>query len=68
MAEFNLYGVFVPSFLIQAILAYIIFLLLGRGTDRLIQQGWIAFPGVFNLSLYMVCLLLTHWVFAQFSY
>lgn len=68
MGEFNLYGVFVPSFLIQAILAYIGFLLLGRGTDRLIQQGWIAFPWVFNLSLYMVCLLLTHWVFAQFSY
>lgn len=68
MGEFNLYGVFVPSLLIQAILAYIGFVVLGRWTDRLIQQGWVAFPGVFNLSLYMVYLLLTHWVFAQFSY
>ncbi|MHA3049333.1 MULTISPECIES: DUF1656 domain-containing protein [unclassified Acinetobacter] len=68
MGEFNLYGVFVPSLLIQALLAYIVFMLLGKWTDRLIQRDWVAFPGIFNLSLYMVCLLLTHWVFAQFSY
>ena len=67
MGEFNVYGIYVPSFLVQAIIAYIVFSVMGRWTDKLIRKGWIGFPGVFNLSLYFVCLLGTHGVFVALS-
>ncbi|MEB3754323.1 DUF1656 domain-containing protein [Acinetobacter sp. MD2(2019)] len=68
MGEFNLYGVYVPSFLVQAILAYLLFSFLGRWTDRLIQKGWIGFAGLFNLSFYFVCLFVVHGIFLAFAY
>ncbi|MBF7691024.1 MULTISPECIES: DUF1656 domain-containing protein [Acinetobacter] len=66
MSDFDIYGVFVPSFLIQAILAYLLFVCVRKVTDRQIQNGWIAFSGVFNLCLYLVCLLVIHQIFVYF--
>ncbi|MBO3640868.1 DUF1656 domain-containing protein [Acinetobacter soli] len=63
MGEFNAYGVYFPSFLIQAICAFIVFKIVTRGTDRLIAAGWIGFPGVFNLCLYIILLMGMHWIF-----
>ena len=63
MGELNLYGVYVPTLLIQAILAYLLFRLLSLLTNRLIAAGWIGFPGIFNLSLYVLILLAVHYVF-----
>lgn len=61
MSDFDVYGVFVPSFLVQAILAYFIFMLFSYVADRLIDmQGW---TGLFKLCLYLLCLLLVHQVF-----
>ncbi len=62
MGELNLYGVYVPIFLIQAILAYILLNIVSLGTDRLIAKGWIALPGAFNLCLYVILLGLIHWL------
>ncbi|WP_343598067.1 DUF1656 domain-containing protein [Acinetobacter sp.] len=67
MGEFNVYGVYVPSFLVQAILAYIVFSLISLWTGKLIKKGWIGFPGIFNLSLYFVCLFATHGIFVALS-
>lgn len=64
MSDFDLYGVFVPSFLIQAILAYFVFVLMSYLTDRLDMQGW---TGLFKLCLYLVCLLLVHQVFVEIN-
>lgn len=63
MGEFNAYGVYIPSFLIQAICAFVLFKLVTFWTDRLIAKGWIGFPGVFNLSLYILLLMCMHWIF-----
>ncbi|MEB3766970.1 DUF1656 domain-containing protein [Acinetobacter sp. MD2] len=67
MGEFNVYGVYVPSFLVQAILAYIVFYVLSRWTDLLIAKGWIGFAGIFNLSFYVVCLFGIHGIFVACS-
>ncbi|ESK38350.1 DUF1656 domain-containing protein [Acinetobacter nectaris] len=66
MSDFDIYGVFVPSFLVQAILAYILFLCVGKITDKLIRDGWVAFSGLFNLCLYLLCLLGIHQAFVWF--
>lgn len=63
MGELNLYGVYIPTFLVQAILAYIVFRIVGILTNRLIEKGWIGFPGIFNLSLYVLILMLIHSLF-----
>ena len=63
MGELNLYGVYVPILLIQSILAYVLLKIVRRATDRLVDQGWIAGPGIFNLCLYIVLLFLVHWLF-----
>lgn len=63
MGELNLYGVYVPMLLIQSILAYVLFKIVIVGTDRLVDQGWIAWPSIFNLCLYIVLLFLVHWLF-----
>lgn len=49
MGEFNVYGIYVPSLLVQALLAYICFRGLSPLTNKLIAQGWIALPSIFNL-------------------
>ena len=63
MGELNLYGVYVPILLIQSILAYVLLKIVMIGTDRLVDQGWIAWPSIFNLCLYVVLLFLVHWLF-----
>ena len=63
MGELNLYGVYVPILLIQSILAYVLLKIVMMGTDRLVDQGWIAWPSIFNLCLYVVLLFLVHWFF-----
>jgi hypothetical protein len=63
MGELNLYGIYVPILLIQSILAYVLLKIVMMGTDRLVDQGWIAWPSIFNLCLYIVLLFLVHWLF-----
>ncbi len=63
MGELNVYGVYVPIFLVQAILAFVLWKILCLGTDRLIENEWIAFPSIFNLCTYLILLWLCHWLF-----
>ncbi|WOE31294.1 MULTISPECIES: DUF1656 domain-containing protein [unclassified Acinetobacter] len=63
MGELNIYGVYVPVLLIQAIIAYLILRLVMILMDRWATQTWIAFPGIFYLAFYIVILWLIHWVF-----
>ena len=63
MGELNLYGVYVPILLIQSILAYLLLQIVMLATDRLVDHGSIAWPGIFNLCLYVVLLFLVHWLF-----
>lgn len=63
MGELNLYGVYVPILLIQSILAYVLLKIVMLGTDRLVDQGWIAWPSIFNLCLYLMLLFLVHGLF-----
>ena len=66
MGEVNIYGVYVPILIIQAMLAYAILRLLNLLTDRLVEQGWIAMPSIFNLCLFVVLLWLVHWGFTLY--
>ena len=50
MGELNVYGVYVPIFLVQAILAYLIFRFVVMGINRLVEKDWILFP--FYIQLY----------------
>ena len=63
MGEFNIYGVYVPTLLVQGLVAYLLLLILIRYTDRWMEQGSDAFLGLFNFCLYLVLLLVVHWVF-----
>jgi hypothetical protein len=63
VGEFNIYGVYVPVFLIQAILAYVLLKIVSIGTDKIIEKGWIALPSIFNLCLYIILLWFMHWLF-----
>lgn len=63
MGELNLYGVYVPILLIQSILAYLLLQIVMLATDRLVDQGWITWPDIFNLCLYVVLIFLLHWLF-----
>ena len=40
MGEFNIYGVYVPTLLVFAILSYIVLRILMIGIDKLIEKGW----------------------------
>lgn len=63
MGEFNFYDIYIPTLLIQALIAYVIFKLLSGLINRLIQLGWIIFPNIFNLCFYLVLLLAVHQIF-----
>jgi predicted PurR-regulated permease PerM len=54
--EIDLYGIFVPSLLIQALLAYLVLYLCEPSLDRLQAKGWIIMPSLFNLLLYIIIL------------
>lgn len=66
MGELNVYGVYVPMLLIQAVLAYVVLIILRRWTDIWIEKGWIALPSIFYLCLYVVLLGGVHWAFLGF--
>lgn len=66
MGELNLYGIYIPILLVQAIIAYVLFKLAGLWLDRLISKGWIALPSIFNLCFYLGLLLLVHGLFVWF--
>lgn len=63
MSEVNIYGIYVPILLVQAIFAYGLFRLCTRFTHRWMMDGWIAVPSIFNLCFYMLLLLFMHWLF-----
>lgn len=67
MGEFNVYGVYIPAFLVQAILAYVLLILINKVLGRWIESDWIVLPGIFNLSLYVILLWLMHWIFMMCS-
>ena len=62
MGELNLYGVYVPMLLIQAVVAYVILKLLTPWFDRLVTKDWIIMPNIFYLCLYVMLLGAVHWV------
>ena len=61
MGEFNLYGVYIPTLLVFAILSYIILRILMIGIDKLIEKGWIPLPSLFYLCIYILILTLMQW-------
>ncbi|WP_343621905.1 DUF1656 domain-containing protein [Acinetobacter proteolyticus] len=63
MGEMNLYGIYIPILLVQAIIAYVLFKLLSPLVDRLVIKGWIALPSIFNLCFYLGLMLLVHCLF-----
>ncbi|MFU9045282.1 DUF1656 domain-containing protein [Acinetobacter tibetensis] len=66
MGEFNAYGVYIPVFLIQAIVAFLVFKLVSILTNPWLDQGWVALPGVFNICLYIILLMGVHEGFLLF--
>ena len=67
MGELNLYGVYVPMLLVQAVIAYIILQIIMRFTDRLVIAGWIGSPNVFYLCLYNILVGLVHTIYVSFA-
>lgn len=63
MGEFNLYGIYVPTLLIQSVIAYALLCLLIRLLNRWVERGWIGQPNLFYLCMYLVLLWLVHWGF-----
>lgn len=54
--EIDLYGIFVPTLIIQALAAYLVLYLCEPVIDRLQAKGWIIMPSLFNLFLYIIIL------------
>ncbi|MCY6413104.1 DUF1656 domain-containing protein [Acinetobacter sp. VNH17] len=63
MGEMNIYGIYFPILLVQAIIAYVLFKVMSPLSDRLVVKGWIALPSIFNLCFYLGLLLLVHGLF-----
>ena len=63
MGEFNFYDIYIPTLLVQAIIAYVLFRLLSPLIHQLSIRGWIAFPSIFHLCFYLVLLWLIHEIF-----
>ena len=63
MGELNIYGVYVPILLIQAVLAHVLLRIVMFGGDRLVEQRWIAQPNIFYLCVFVVLLWLVHYAF-----
>lgn len=60
MGELNIYGVYVPVLLLQAIAAYILLRFVMMGLDRYVRQRWIAWPNFFYLCVYVLLLGTVH--------
>lgn len=52
--ELDIYGIYVPALLVQAIVAYILFSLSSRWLDQLQAKDWIALPSLFNVCVYII--------------
>lgn len=61
MGELNIYGVYVPILLIQAVIAYVLLRILMKWLDRLIANDWIIMPNIFYLCIYVLLLGAVHW-------
>jgi hypothetical protein len=48
MGEINVYGIYIPILLVQAIIAYVLFKFLSPLIYLLVMKGWIALPSIFN--------------------
>ncbi|WP_180114128.1 MULTISPECIES: DUF1656 domain-containing protein [unclassified Acinetobacter] len=68
MGELNIYGVYVPILLIQAILAYLLLRVIMRLFDRWMAQDWVPMPNIFYLGVFVMLLWLVHeiFIFCQF--
>ena len=62
MGELNIYGVYVPVLLLQALLAYGLLRLLMLWLDRVIVKTWIIAPNFFYLCIYVILLGMLHWI------
>jgi ABC-type lipoprotein release transport system permease subunit len=56
MGEINVYGIYIPILLVQAIIAYVLFKLMSPLIDRLVMRGWLLITVAF-ISLVMSGLL-----------
>ena len=61
MGELNIYGVYVPILLIQAIVAYVIFWFVMPWLNRLTEKQWIVLPNIFYLCVYIMLFGSVHW-------
>lgn len=61
MGELNIYGVYVPILLIQAVIAYVLLRILMKWLDRLVANDWIIMPNIFYLCTYVLFLGAVHW-------
>jgi len=61
MGELNIYGVYVPILLIQAVIAYVLLRILMKWLDKLVANDWIIMPNIFYLCIYVLLLGAVHW-------
>jgi len=61
MGELNIYGVYVPILLIQAVIAYVLLRILMKWLNRLVANDWIIMPNIFYLCTYVLLLGAVHW-------
>ena len=61
MGELNIYGVYVPILLIQAVIAYVLLRILMKWLDKLVANDWIIMPNIFYLCIYVLLLGVVHW-------
>jgi len=61
MGELNIYGVYVPILLIQAVIAYVLLRILMKWLDKLVANDWIIIPNIFYLCIYVLLLGAVHW-------
>ena len=63
MGELNIYGIYVPILLVQALISYVLLQVLLKVIDRCVDSAWIVLPSVFSLCVYVVILGGVHWLF-----
>ncbi|WP_111884872.1 DUF1656 domain-containing protein [Acinetobacter sp. CFCC 11171] len=68
MGELNVYGIYVPILLIQAVLAYLLLRVIMRLLDRWMAQDWVPMSNIFYLGVFVMLLWLVHeiFIFCQF--
>lgn len=65
--ELNIYGIFVPALLIQALVAYLLFSLCSPLLEKEQVKKWVLMPSLFHFCLYVIMLglvaLISHLLF-----